>query len=186
MANSIGERIKHQREKLALTQSQVAERLYVTQQTVARWESDKHVPPVKAIQDLSELFGVETAYFFGEDRIVAHKFNALALIGSLVINGLFFVVAVIILVPLQLSLLGMTIAGLIAPVAVIWQWLQQIQPLTASRLIASLVMMFVAGLAIPLIRQLVIYTGRLLRRYYRYNLNAIVYEIVPRDQHNQK
>ena len=185
MANSIGERIKHQREKLALTQLQVAERLYVTQQTVARWESDKHVPPVKAIQDLSELFGVETAYFFGEDRIVAHKFNALALIGSLVINGLFLVVAVIVLVPLQLSLLGMTAAGLIAPVVVIWQWTQQIQPVTASRLVASLVMMVVAGLALPIIRQLISYTGHLLRTYYRYNLNAIVYEVVPRDQHQQ-
>jgi len=185
MTNSIGDRIKHQREKLALTQSQVAERLYVTQQTVARWESDKHVPPVKAIQDLAEMFGVETSYFFGEDQIIARKFNALALIGSLVINGLFFVVAVVILVPLQLSLLGLTIAGLVAPFAVIWQWVQGIQPLTMSRLIASLVMMLVAGVAVPLIKQLIIYTGHLLKTYYRYNLNAIVYEVVPRNQHKQ-
>ena len=150
MANSIGERIKQQREKMALTQAQVAERLYVTQQTVARWESDKHVPPVKAIQDLAEMFGVEASYFFGENRIIARKFNALALIGSLVVNGVFFVVTVVVLVPLQLSLLGLTIAGLIAPFAVIWQWTQQIQPLTASRLFASLVMMLVAVVAVPL------------------------------------
>lgn len=174
MADTIGQRIKQQREKVALTQAQVAERLYVTQQTVARWESDKHVPTVKAIQDLSELFGVETAAFFGDDRIVAHQFNLLALIGSVIVNGIFFVVALVVLVPLQLSLLGLTFAGLIAPIVTIWQSLQQI------RLLASLTMMAVALIALPIIKQLSCYIGRLLRAYYRYNLTAIVYEVVPR------
>lgn len=180
MADTIGQRIKQQREKVALTQTQVAERLYVTQQTVARWESDKHVPPVKAIQDLSELFGVETAVFFGDDRIIAHQFNLLALIGSIVVNGIFFMVGLVVLVPLQLSLLGLTFAGLIAPIVVIWQSLQQVQPLTIGRLLASLTMMAVALIALPIIKQLSRYIGRLLRAYYRYNLTAIIYEVVPR------
>ncbi|MFD1420916.1 helix-turn-helix domain-containing protein [Lactiplantibacillus songbeiensis] len=180
MADTIGKRIKQQREKLALTQMQVAERLYVTQQTIARWESDKHVPPVKAIQDLSDLFGVDAAYFFGEDRIIAHKFNILALIGSLIVNFLLFIIALVVLIPLQLGILGLAIAGLIAPVVILWQNAQQIEPFTSSRLLASLVMFIVALVALPIIKQLLIYAGHLLRTYYRYNLNEIVYEVVPR------
>ncbi|ETY74719.1 helix-turn-helix transcriptional regulator [Lactiplantibacillus fabifermentans] len=179
MIDSIGKRIKQQRERLALTQGQVAERLYVTQQTVARWESDKHVPPVKAIQDLATLFDCDAAFFFGENRMVARKFNALAFIGSMVVNVTLFVLAFLVLVPLQLTLIGMTIAGLIAPIAVFWQHVQGIQPLTASRVVASFVMLGIALGALPLIRQLVRYAGRILRAYYRYNLNAIVYEVVP-------
>lgn len=180
MANTIGKRIKQQREKLALTQGQVAERLYVTQQTIARWESDKHVPPVKAIQDLSDLFNVDASYFFGEDHIIARKFNLLALIGSLVVNGMFFVVALLVLVPLQLSIVGLTIAGLLAPIVVIWQNVYQVETFTLSRLSASLVMMVMALMALPIIKQLIVYMGHLLITYYRYNLNAIIYEVVPR------
>jgi len=180
MADTIGKRIKQQREKLALTQKQVAERLYVTQQTIARWESDKHVPPVKAIQDLSDLFGVNAAFFFGEERLVAHKFNVLALIGSLIVNFLFFVVALVVLIPLQLGILGLAVSGLIAPIVVLWQSIQQVEPFTTSRLLASLVMLTVALVALPIIKQLIIYAGHLLRTYYRYNLNEIVYEVVPR------
>ncbi|MFC6164926.1 helix-turn-helix transcriptional regulator [Lactiplantibacillus dongliensis] len=180
MADTIGKRIKQQREKLALTQKQVAERLYVTQQTIARWESDKHVPPVKAIQDLSDLFGVNAAFFFGEERLVAHKFNVLALIGSLIVNFLFFVVALVVLIPLQLGILGLAVSGLIAPIVVLWQSIQQVEPFTISRLLASLVMLTVALVALPIIKQLIIYAGHLLRTYYRYNLNEIVYEVVPR------
>jgi len=180
MADTIGKRIKQQREKLALTQKQVAERLYVTQQTIARWESDKHVPPVKAIQDLSDLFGVNAAFFFGEERLVAHKFNVLALIGSLIVNFLFFVVALVVLIPLQLGILGLAVSGLIAPIVVLWQSIQQVEPFTISRLLASMVMLTVALVALPIIKQLIIYAGHLLRTYYRYNLNEIVYEVVPR------
>lgn len=65
MAETIGERIKAKREELNLTQSQVAEKLFVTQQTVARWEGNKHLPPITALQDLGKLFKVDTSYFFG-------------------------------------------------------------------------------------------------------------------------
>ncbi|GAB1231070.1 helix-turn-helix transcriptional regulator [Lactiplantibacillus plantarum] len=42
MGDSIGQRIKAKRLELKLTQNQVAEKLFVTQQTVARWENGKH------------------------------------------------------------------------------------------------------------------------------------------------
>ncbi len=70
MGDSIGQRIKAKRLELKLTQNQVAEKLFVTQQTVARWENGKHTLPVKAVQDLSELFDVPTACFLVKIKLL--------------------------------------------------------------------------------------------------------------------
>lgn len=180
MSESIGQRIRKKREEKKMTQSQVAERLYVTQQTVARWESDKHVPPVKAVQDLAKLFNVDTAYFFGEDQIVKRQFNYFAFLGSLVFNFLFLGIVAILLVSLQLAVWGVVGGCLMAPGVVVWQAIAGIKSLTATRMIVSFVMLGAAILAVPILWQMTKYLGRILRAYYRYNVNAVVYEVVSR------
>ncbi|KLI76774.1 MULTISPECIES: helix-turn-helix domain-containing protein [Lacticaseibacillus] len=180
MSESIGQRIRKKREEKEMTQSQVAERLYVTQQTVARWESDKHVPPVKAVQDLAKLFNVDAAYFFGEDRIVARHFNFFAFLGSLLFNVLFFWIPAVLLVSLQLTLWCSVGACLVAPGAVIWQAIAGIKAFTITRMVFSLVMLGGAILVVPILWKITKYLGRILRAYYRYNIDAIVYEVVPK------
>ncbi|WP_261910945.1 helix-turn-helix domain-containing protein [Lentilactobacillus hilgardii] len=99
-AETIGKRIKKIRIKNQLTQNQLAEKLFVTQQTVARWENDKHQPPITAVQDLAKLFDVDVSYFFGEDLIIVRKFNFFALLGSLVFNFLFFWIVALVVITL--------------------------------------------------------------------------------------
>jgi transcriptional regulator with XRE-family HTH domain len=179
VASLIGELIKQKREELGLTQKQVADRLYVTQQTIARWESNQHTPPIKAVQDLAALFDVETSYFFGEQKIVAWRFNFFALLGSLVFNFLFFWIIAVVLVSFFLTFWVVTIACIFAPVVCIWQFWHGEEPFILMRLLASLVMNIAALIVSPILWKITEYIGHILKAYYRYNVNSIVYEVVP-------
>jgi len=46
------------RKKAGLSQSDVAEKLFVTRQAVSRWERGETVPEIETLQALSKLFGV--------------------------------------------------------------------------------------------------------------------------------
>jgi len=48
--------IKELREKLIISQSELAEMLGVSFSTVNRWEKDKHVPTIKIKRKLNSLF----------------------------------------------------------------------------------------------------------------------------------
>ena len=46
------------RQRTGLSQSEVAERLFVTRQAVSRWERGETIPEVETLQALSRLFCV--------------------------------------------------------------------------------------------------------------------------------
>lgn len=58
--------LKHHRESYQLTQQQLAERLDVSQQTIARWESGVSPIPAKYLKDLAVLFGEPVTDFLGD------------------------------------------------------------------------------------------------------------------------
>ncbi len=53
------------RKKAGLSQSDVAERLFVTRQAVSRWEQDGTVPEPETLLALSKLFGVSVNTLLG-------------------------------------------------------------------------------------------------------------------------
>lgn len=53
---SLGTNISYLRKQKKLTQEQFAEKMNVTKQTVSRWESDKIIPELSKLINLSELF----------------------------------------------------------------------------------------------------------------------------------
>jgi DNA-binding transcriptional regulator YiaG len=55
MANMTAADLKHRRDRLGLTQSELAERLGVTWNTVARWETDQRRIPELAVRLLDCL-----------------------------------------------------------------------------------------------------------------------------------
>ena len=61
----VGERLKAARELAGLTQTQVAERLQVTEMTVYRWESGKYEPSYGKLQLLSDLYQQPAETFIG-------------------------------------------------------------------------------------------------------------------------
>ena len=56
------------RQRTGLSQSEVAERLFVTRQAVSRWERGETIPEVETLQALSRLFGVSINTLLGSPR----------------------------------------------------------------------------------------------------------------------
>lgn len=52
----LGKQIKRYRNELAISQEELAERIYVSRQTISNWENDKSYPDVHSLVLLSEAF----------------------------------------------------------------------------------------------------------------------------------
>lgn len=61
-----GEKIKTKRKELDLSQEDLANKIFVTRQAISKWENDKATPTMTNLRELSEVFGVDMAYFIGE------------------------------------------------------------------------------------------------------------------------
>ena len=62
---SIGERLKQGRERVALTQEQVAEKLDVPRELLSMWETEARVPAEDQIHQMAELYQVPPDYLQG-------------------------------------------------------------------------------------------------------------------------
>ena len=54
----LGRQIKKYRQELQLSQEELADKIYVTRQTISNWENNKNYPDVKSLVMLSSLFGI--------------------------------------------------------------------------------------------------------------------------------
>lgn len=74
--STIGTRIKEAREKVALSQTDMAERIGVSKQTLYKYENDiiTNIPSDK-IEAISKLTGVSPAYIMGWDTQTTNRAN---------------------------------------------------------------------------------------------------------------
>lgn len=61
---TIGEKIKHLRQKNGITQEKLAEYLNITYQSISKWENNNALPDVTLIVPLANFFGVTTDELF--------------------------------------------------------------------------------------------------------------------------
>lgn len=54
----LGKRLKECRVKSEMTQEELADKLYVSRQTISNWENDKSYPDIHSLLMISDLFGV--------------------------------------------------------------------------------------------------------------------------------
>lgn len=59
--------LKELRQRRKMTQADLANVLGITQQAVARWESNKSAPDIETLKELSKYFNVSTDYLLGQD-----------------------------------------------------------------------------------------------------------------------
>lgn len=64
---TLGEKLKQLRQQSGLSQSQLAERIYVSRAAVAKWESDLGMPDISNLKALSQFFRCDIALFLDED-----------------------------------------------------------------------------------------------------------------------
>lgn len=62
---TVGENIQRLRKKLGLSQEGLAEKLFLTRQTVSQWETDQTMPTLDNIKLLKDIFGVSTDEILG-------------------------------------------------------------------------------------------------------------------------
>ncbi len=60
MAEELGERVKAMREKLKMTQEEVAQKTNISRSNIGKIENNQIVPNCNAILELSKVFGVST------------------------------------------------------------------------------------------------------------------------------
>ncbi|MBR2801020.1 MAG: helix-turn-helix transcriptional regulator [Erysipelotrichaceae bacterium] len=60
--NEMGNKIARKRKDLGMTQSDFAEELSVTRQTVSRWEAGTVYPDIEKINDIASILGVSCDY----------------------------------------------------------------------------------------------------------------------------
>lgn len=73
----LGKQIKKYRNELALSQDALAEKIYVSRQTISNWENDKSYPDVNSLVLLSEVFKVSIDNLIkGDIEIMKEQVNA--------------------------------------------------------------------------------------------------------------
>ncbi len=65
--NGMGNKIAQKRKDLGLTQTEFAEKLSVTRQTVSRWEAGTVMPDIDKISDIADVLGVSCNYLLKDD-----------------------------------------------------------------------------------------------------------------------
>ena len=75
---TVAERIKSLREKLELTQAEIARRLGISRAGVNAWEMGLSVPSTQYVVELAKIFGVSTDYILGMEKTAAGSVEGLS------------------------------------------------------------------------------------------------------------
>ena len=63
----LGNRIKKFREKINMSQEELADKVYASRQTISNWENDKTYPDINSLKLLSNIFDVSLDYLIEGD-----------------------------------------------------------------------------------------------------------------------
>ena len=100
----LGKHIKKYRTEAGLSQEELADKVYVSRQTISNWENDKSYPDIKSLVLLSEIFSISLDILVKGDiemmkrEIDTHEFEKFEKNGK--VFAILFAIAIIIPVPL--------------------------------------------------------------------------------------
>ena len=63
---TFGEKLKSARKSVGLTQEQLADKLLISRQAITKWESDRGMPDIENLRQLSKLLNVSIDYLLDE------------------------------------------------------------------------------------------------------------------------
>ena len=69
--NKIGNFIMNERKAKKLTQAKLAEKLFVSEKTISKWENGKGIPDTNSLPKICEIFGISMNELLCGERIVA-------------------------------------------------------------------------------------------------------------------
>jgi transcriptional regulator with XRE-family HTH domain len=68
MKETLGTRVRMQRARLDLSQTELGRKVGVSTNTISAIEADKHEPRVSHLKALAKVLGVKVSYLLGEDE----------------------------------------------------------------------------------------------------------------------
>lgn len=80
--NELGNKIAEKRKNIGMTQTEFADEMCVTRQTVSRWEAGTVLPDIEKIVDIASILGVSTDYLL-KDGVSEDAPTAVRRIGKL-------------------------------------------------------------------------------------------------------
>ena len=66
---NIGSKIKKIRIDRQMTQEQLAEKLHVTRNAISKWETDKGIPNIDSLIELTKIFNTVSIHYFLMKRL---------------------------------------------------------------------------------------------------------------------
>lgn len=115
----LGKRLKEYRNRLGITQDDLAEKLYVTRQTISSWENDKSYPDIHSLLMLGDVFNVSLDTLVkGDIEIMKEKIDETKVKGFMrnsCIYGALLLACIVLFIPLYkwLGIPGLIIWGLL-------------------------------------------------------------------------
>lgn len=106
-----GEQLRKAREEKGMTQQSLAEKVYVTRQTVSRWEGGERYPDLVTVKKIAQVLGVDAGFLLSDDETqhivernpvvekTAVNNVTLVLFAGIVISYIISVVGVLIRIP---------------------------------------------------------------------------------------
>lgn len=169
--------IKQHRIDSGLTQEELAKKLYITRQSISRWETGKRNPPLNALYDLAKIYDLTLEELLGGKIVKKFKFNFLSLLGSLFFNFFLLSTFGLVLVSTWLSLLLLLITFVFSPIILFTVNITGQQAFAWDQTFYVFIF-FILGLIFtkPMI-WLSKFLYRCILRYFRYNISSIYYEV---------
>jgi len=174
---ALSEQIKKVRLEKDMTQEQVANSLFVTRQTVSRWETGVTIPPLNALYDLADLYQLSILELLGEKTIMKRKINVLAVIGSLILNFFFLSTFGIVLACFWLIAWIIDIAFVLSPGILFAANITSYQSFSWTQNGYAIVLLIVGLIAFWPLKKISMFLYQATKHYFRYNLNSNYYVV---------
>jgi len=175
MNDNLGVSLKNARENKQLTQQEVANKLYVTRQTISRWEQNKTLPNIYVLKELSDIYelSVDSLVQEREEEKMKKQVNYFALFGSLIFNLFLFSGVAFILIILLATIWFIAILFICLPFILAYVNLSGEQDFEWIQTILSIVCLVFGIFLVPLSKKLSLYLFRFFKSYFKINLKYI-------------
>lgn len=177
----LSERLKNARTSQGITQEYVAKQLYVSRQTVSRWEQGKTLPNIHVIKKLSEIYNVSIEDLVNEtiiekkrkEEVKMKKVHYLPLIGSIFFNAFLFSIVFLMGIALLLVLWAFPVLFILSPIVFLIAVQMGIEGFSWFETIFSIVLAIIGIFVIPLSKKITMYLIALFKKYLKYNYKSI-------------
>jgi len=175
MNDNLGVSLKNARENKQLTQQEVANKLYVTRQTISRWEQNKTLPNIYVLKELSDIYelSVDSLVQEREEEKMKKQVNYFALFGSLIFNLFLFSGVAFILIILLATIWFIAILFICLPFILAYVNFSGEQAFEWIQTILSIVCLVFGIFLVPLSKKLSLYLFRFFKSYFKINLKYI-------------